>query len=312
MPLATPPSSSSTPATGRVGVARGGEPGPTLMRAAAHAGGLPTAPRGGTVLIKVNTNSGDLYPYSSNPRTVALLARHYMDMGATVVVGDRSFWGDGDTAGNFESNGIATACKTSGAQLRVFGDEEPWHELTALKYWVGPVRVPRLVMDADVVINLACAKTHFISGATLGLKNVLGLVHADDRARPGNLRSHDRDKLHHQVAEIHSALRPMFTIIDAFEALVAGGPTPQSGRPPKITRTGVVIAGADVIAVDAAGIALLRQEAASEEEVTQLPPWQSPILRAGVLAGLGVNGPEQMVWHSDPGLEALEDMARQS
>ena len=299
-------------ASGTVGVAQGAEAGPTLMRAAALGGGLPAAGRGGSVLIKVNTNSGDPYPYSSSPRTVALLARHYIDLGAQVVVGDRSFWGDRDTRGNFESNGIAGACKASGAQLRVFDDDEAWHELPALTHWVGPVRIPRIAMEADVVINLACAKTHFISGATLGLKNVLGLIHAEDRARPGNLRSHDASKLHQQVAEIHSALRPMFTIIDAFDALVAGGPTPQSGRPPKITRTGIVIAGTDIIAADAAGIGLLRREAESEEAIMRLPTWQSPILRAAIAAGLGTSSPDAMDWRADPELDGLKALAHQS
>ena len=299
-------------ALGLVGVAYGLEPGPTLLRAAAHAGGLPSVARGGTVLIKVNTNSGDPYPYSSSPRSVALLARHYLEAGAQVVVGDRSFWGDRDTRGNFESNGIAAACEAAGAELRVFDHDEPWQELPKLSNWVGPVRVPRLLMEADVVINLACAKTHFISAATLGLKNVLGAIHPEDRARPGNLRSHDREKLHHQVAEIHSVLRPMFTIIDAFEALVAGGPTPQSGRSPKILRAGIVIAGADVVAVDAVGIGLLRREAESEEAIVRLPTWQSPILRAAIARGLGISRPQQLVWQADPELEALEALARES
>jgi uncharacterized protein (DUF362 family) len=312
-PVATARTRSSlASALGLVGVAHGLEPGPTLLRATAHAGGLPSVARGGTVLIKVNTNSGDPYPYSSSPRTVAQLARHYLELGAHVIVGDRSFWGDRNTRGNFESNGLAAACESAGAELRVFDEKEPWHELPALTQWVGPVRVPRLLMEADVVINLACAKTHFISGATLGLKNVLGVIHAEDRARPGNLRSHDADKLHHQVAEIHSALRPMFTIIDAFDALVAGGPTPQSGRTPKIARTGIVIAGADVIAVDAVGIGLLRREAESEEAVMRHPTWQSPILRAAIARDLGISGPQQLVWQADPELEALEALARES
>lgn len=312
-PIAPLPARSSlASAPGLVGVAHGLEHGPTLLRATAHAGGLPSVARGGTVLIKVNTNSGDPYPYSSSPRSVALLARHFLEAGAHVIVGDRSFWGDRDTRGNFESNGIAAACEDVGADLRVFDHDEPWHELPTLNTWVGPVRVPRLLMSADVVINLACAKTHFISGATLGLKNVLGVIHPEDRARPGNLRSHDPEKLHHQVAEIHSVLRPMFTIIDAFDALVAGGPTPQSGRAPKIARTGLVIAGAEVIAVDAVGIGLLRREAESEEAIVRLPTWQSPILRAAIARGLGISAPEQLVWRSDPELESLEALARES
>ena len=134
-----------------------------------------------------------------------------------------------------------------------------WTELDPrlVPHWVAPVRVPTLAFKADQLINLACAKTHFITGVTLGLKNTLGLVCADDRAREGNLRSHDPSRIHQQYAEIHAALPVSFTVIDGFDALVSGGPTPGSGAPPKIVRTGVVLASRDAHAVEAEGRALL-------------------------------------------------------
>jgi uncharacterized protein (DUF362 family) len=293
-----------------VGGARRASADDALLAAVAHAGGLPDAGSGDVVLLKVNTNSGDPYPYSSRPGAVALLAEHYLRRGAHVVVGDRSFWGDRDTRGNLEANGIAAACAATGAELRVFDDAHPWHELPPLASWVGPVRVPRLVMQAKVVLNLACAKTHFISGATLGLKNGLGFVRAEDRARPGNLRSHDPDKLHHQIAELRAALPPMFTVLDGYDALVAGGPTPTSGRTPRVVQTGVVLAGHDPIAVDAAGLALLREYADEEEAVLGWTPWESPIVRAAMEHRLGIARPEALVWRADEGLEALQARLR--
>jgi uncharacterized protein (DUF362 family) len=318
-----PPSSASAPrradsaprgtnAPGLVGAARRHTADEALLAAIAHAGGLPHAGAGDLVLLKVNTNSGDPYPYSSRPGAVALLAEHYRRAGARVLVGDRSFWGDRDTRGTLEANGIAAACAATGAELRVFDDDHPWHELPPLASWVGPVRVPRVAMDAKVVLNLACAKTHFISGATLGLKNTLGFVRAEDRARPGNLRSHDPEKLHHQIAELRAAMPPMFTLLDGFEALVAGGPTPSSGRSPRITQTGVVLAGHDPIAVDAGGLALLRQHADQEEAVQGWSPWQSPVIRAAMAQGLGVARPEDLVWRGDEALAELEATARET
>jgi uncharacterized protein (DUF362 family) len=290
---------------GLVGAAQRHTADEALLAAVAHAGGLPDAGSGDVVLLKVNTNSGDPYPYSSRPGAVALLAEHYLRRGAHVVVGDRSFWGDRDTRGNLEANGIAAACAATGAELRVFDDAHPWHELPPLSSWVGPVRIPRLVMQAKVVLNLACVKTHFISGATLGLKNGLGFVRAEDRARPGNLRSHDPDKLHHQIAELRAALPPMFTVLDGYDALVAGGPTPTSGRTPRVVQTGVVLAGRDPVAVDALGLSLLRQLADDEEAVGAWPPWESPVLRAAIAHRLGVERPEALTWRADEGLEEL-------
>lgn len=231
-----------------------------IAQAVERAGGLPNVPRGGLVVLKVNSNSGDPAPYSSSPTLVAWVARAYVKQGVRVLVGDRSFWGDKDTAGNLERNGIAPAARSAGATCIAFEhDTVSGKELPAesLPSWVAPVRVPRALFEANAVINLACAKTHFITGVTLGLKNALGFVHADDRARPGNLRTHHRERIHQQIAELHRALPISFTIIDGYDALVTGGPTPSSGAPPTIVRTRVVLASRDAQVVEQDGRALL-------------------------------------------------------
>jgi uncharacterized protein (DUF362 family) len=231
-----------------------------ILEAVERAGGLPVVPRGGLVVLKVNTNSGDPAPYSLSPTLVSWVARAYVKQGVRVLVGDRSFWGDEDTAGNLERNGIAPAARNATATCVAFEhDTVTWKALPAesLPSWVAPIRVPSAVFEANAVINLACAKTHFITGVTLGLKNALGFVHADDRARPGNLRTHRRERIHSQIAELHRALPISFTIIDGYDALVTGGPTPSSGAPPTIVRTGVVLASRDAHAVEAEGRALL-------------------------------------------------------
>jgi uncharacterized protein (DUF362 family) len=224
-----------------------------LETAVEKAGGLPVVRKGGTVLLKVNTNSGDPAPYSTSPIVVAWFTPQYVAQGVRVVVGDRSFWGDHDTMGNLERNGIAPAARRAGAEVRAFETRNTeWTELdpSVVPSWIPPVRVPTLAMKADALINLACAKTHFITGVTLGKKNTLGLVCADDRAREGNLKTHDPRLIHRQYSEIHAALPIALTVIDGFDALVSGGPTPRSGAPPTIVRTGVVLASRDPDSVE--------------------------------------------------------------
>jgi uncharacterized protein (DUF362 family) len=231
-----------------------------IAAAVRSAGGLPRVPAGALVVVKVNCNSGDPAPYSSSPTLVQWVVEAFVSRGARVLVGDRSFWGDPDTAGNLERNGIAAAARAAGATVVPFEDDTvAWTTLDAarLPHWVGPVRVPSAVFEAACVVNLACAKTHFISGVTLGLKNVLGFVHADDRKRPGNLRVHVKERLTHQVAELHDALPIHFTIIDAFQALVTGGPTPTSGAPPTIVHPEIVLADVDSQRVEARAKQLL-------------------------------------------------------
>lgn len=252
-----------------------------------RAGGLGFVKRGDRVLLKVNTNSGDPFPYSTSPITVRTIARALIAAGARVSVGDRSFWGDDDTAGNLEANGIAGATRDAGAKLVVFDDAIDWVEIDPklVPHWKPPFRLPRIAVEADHVINLACLKTHFISGVTLGLKNLLGLVNATDRARPGNLRTHDAQLIHHQIADVHRAIAPRLTVIDGYRALIAGGPTRRDGSP-ATADLGVVLAGRERVALEISAIALLQKHAVRGEAIHATTPDKHPTILAARAAGL--------------------------
>jgi uncharacterized protein (DUF362 family) len=150
------------------------------------------------------------------------------------------------------------------------------------------------VLEADHVINLPCLKTHFITGCTLSLKNALGLVHPADRARPGNLRSHDPALIYRQVAEINRAYAPTLNVLDGFRALVTGGPTPQSGAGPTIVDARTIVVSSDRIAADLVGIALLQGLCPATEAVTRTAAWKSPTIAAAQDAGVGLNRPEDL------------------
>jgi uncharacterized protein (DUF362 family) len=258
-----------------------------VLAAIERVGGLGSVRRGDRVLLKVNTNSGDPYPYSTSPVTVHAITSVLVAAGAHVSVGDRSFWGDDDTKGNLEANGIAAAARAAGADVVGFDDAIDWIEVdpALVPHWRPPVRLPRMAFEAHHVINLACAKTHFITGATLGLKNWLGLVHAKDRARPGNLRTHDPDLIHHQIVDIHRALAPHLTVIDGYRALVGGGPTPQSGSI-AFAEPRVVFAGHERVALDVAAIAMLQRYAAAAEAIHATAPDLHPTIVAARAGGI--------------------------
>ncbi len=252
-----------------------------ILAAIEKVGGFDAVKPGDRVVLKVNTNSGDPYPFSTSPTAITAIAGALVARGAKVVVGDRSFWGDDDTIGNLEANGIAGAARDAGVEVISFDEEIEWVEADArlVPSWRPPVHLPRLVLEADHLFNLACAKTHFITGVTLGLKNLLGLVRAKDRARPGNLREHHADRIHHQIADIHRVITPRLTVIDGFKALVTGGPTRRDGTP-TIVDTGVVLAGSDRVAIDVAAIALLQQHAPRTEAVHGTRPERHPTILA--------------------------------
>jgi uncharacterized protein (DUF362 family) len=108
------------------------------------------------------------------------------------------------------------------------------------------ISVARAVLDADVNINLPQAKSHGAAMVSFGLKNAMGLVA-------------DRGAFHHAglskaVVDLARVYRPTLTILDATRALVTGGP----GGPGDTELPGCIVAGRDVVAVDAYGLGLAR------------------------------------------------------
>ncbi|MCP4448221.1 MAG: DUF362 domain-containing protein [Myxococcales bacterium] len=295
----------------------------TLSHAGTHAAAIGLAldalpalskvRRGDTILLKVNANSGDPFPYSTSPTMIRLLGGRLRDCGAQVIVGDRSFWGDPNTFGNLERNGIAAAARNVSAKVVSFDDDIDWIRIpeALVPHWRGRVRVPRYVRSCDQVINLPCVKTHFITSYTMALKNVLGLVHPEDRARRGNLRSHDAKRIYHQIADINKYVASDFHIIDGFRALITGGPTPQSGATSTIVSPGIIIGSKDPLAADAAGIALLRTLSPSTERVTSFQTWENPMLKAAMAAGIGKVGPKTLSisGSSIPNLARIKELA---
>jgi len=261
--------------------------------------GLGMIKAGQSVYLRVNSNSGDVYPYSTSPETLLAIGGMLRDIGVTDLrIGDRSFWGDQDTAGNLVANGIAAAAKKLGTTAKVYDDSVDWMEIPASSHpsWTGTVRLPVEVTTADHQIILSVVKTHFISQFTMSLKISLGLVHADDRARTGNLKVHDTKVLYKQIAQINQAFTPSLVVQDGYEAVISGGPTVNdrpSGAPTswKGGITGspkVFIVSTDRIAADVAGIAVLQTVSPAYEAVMKSKPFASPQIAAAVAAGVGI------------------------
>ena len=266
--------------------------------------GLGMIKAGQSVYLRVNANSGDPYPYSTSPDTLKAIGGMLQDIGVTDIrVGDRSFWGDQDTAGNLQANGITAAAKAIGATAKVYDDDVEWIELPSDSHpnWTGTVRLPTEVTTADHMIVLSVVKTHFISQVTMALKISLGLVHADDRARDGNLKSHNTSVLYKQIAQINKAFTPSLIVQDGYKAVTSGGPTvgdtppgaPSSWRDNAVGNPKIFIVSTDRIAADVGGIAVLQTVCPEYEKVTQTAPFENPQITAAIAAGLGIASAEE-------------------
>jgi uncharacterized protein (DUF362 family) len=96
-------------------------------------------------------------------------------------------------------------------------------------------------LAADVYINVPVAKHHTLSGLTLGLKNVMGIM--------GGNRGSIHKQLDTALADVNAAFRPHLTIIDATRILTAHGP--QGGDLKDVKVLNKVIASTDTVAADA-------------------------------------------------------------
>jgi uncharacterized protein (DUF362 family) len=90
------------------------------------------------------------------------------------------------------------------------------------------------------------------------------------------------------IAEINAAYSPKLIVMDGLEAFVDGGPS--TGR--KVTGD-VVVAGTDRVAVDAVGVAILKELGSNEAIMGRKIFDQEQIARA-VELGLGVSSPRQI------------------
>jgi len=253
----------------------------------------PTDWNGKQVLVKPNFNSADPAPGSTHPDVLQTVVASLHDGGAAgVTVVDRS--GMGNTQSVFERLGVDEMVEAIGGQLRALDDlaDEEWEMVDVPNsHWQQGFPFPRLVGNADVVVQLCCLKTHRYGGHfTLSLKNSVGLV---AKYRPGDNYNY-MNELHtspHQrtmIAEINAAYTPDLVILDGVEAFVRGGPA----RGDRVAAN-VMLAGSDRVALDAVGVALLRHFGTTSE-VSHGPIFEQEQIARAVELGLGVAGPDQI------------------
>jgi len=104
--------------------------------------------------------------------------------------------------------------------------------------------LPRTALAADLLVSMPKMKTHHWAGATLGMKNLFGLV-------PGGVYGWPKNVLHwagidESIADLQRPFPHVFTIVDGIVGMEGNGPIQGKPKP-----TGVIVSGSDRVAVDA-------------------------------------------------------------
>lgn len=248
--------------------------------------------KGKNVLLKPNFNTADAFPGSTHNDTLIHLINHLKSMGAAeITIGERS--GPPDTADVMADKGIVELCKKLGVGLINFEDlpDDGWvHVKPEKSTWLRGFDVAKPVLDAECVVTTCCLKTHAYGGVfTLSLKLSVGIT-----------RKRNMAELHasflgmrKMIAEINQAYTPGLVVLDGIEAFTDGGPGHGTRK-----RATVIMAGTDRVAIDAAGVAVLKDLGSTKEIMNKKIFEQEQISRAAEL-GLGVTRPEDIEIRTD-------------
>ena len=250
------------------------------------------------VFLKPNYNSADPAPGSTHPDVLRALASWLGDAGAdSITIGDRS--GMGDTRRVMEQLGVFDLADELGLENVVFDDlaADDWVSQPASgTHWSRGFALARPAMEADALVMACCLKTHRYGGHfTLSLKNAVGLA-ASQIPGEGHDYMHELHSSSDQramIAEINTGFTPALVVMDGVEAFVNGGP--DSGER---AASRVVLAGSDRVALDAAGVAVLRL-LGTTPEVSRGPVFSQAQIARAVELGLGVQRPEDIQFVTD-------------
>lgn len=266
-----------------VAIVRGTDPAQMVHEAISLIGGIKSiVKKGDTVLIKPSIclpmppEEGD----STDPEIVATLIRLSKKAGASrVIVGESSCWGL-YTPDSFEISGVAEASRNAGAELSYF-DEEARVEVEIPDGIIfRKASIPKIVTEVDVIINVPKMKNNFVTMVTLGIKNFLSLLTPDDRYDIH--RGVNGVELSYALVDLLKVVKPRLTLIDGILAMEGFGP--HTGD---LTRMDLVIAGKNVVSVDAVASEIMGYQA-MEIPTTQIASRQH--LGIGELSGIEIKG----------------------
>lgn len=244
------------------------------------------SPKGKKVFIKPNFNTADPTPGSTHNDTLAQLVEEIRKRGAAgITVGDRS--GPADTQKVLEDKGIVKLAEKFNFELVNFTklEEKDWLFFKPNgSHWESGFYMARPVIETQYPVSTYCLKTHQYGGVfTLALKLTVGSA-----PRRQMRELHRSPNMRKMIAELNHKYRPHLLVMDGVEAFVDGGPMTGTKK-----QGNVILAGTDPVAMDAVGVAILK-EMGSNDAIMGTKIYEQEQIKRAVELGLGVGKPEQI------------------
>jgi uncharacterized protein (DUF362 family) len=243
--------------------------------------------KGKDVLIKPNFNTADRCPGSTHNDTLVALIDTLWEMGAkSISLGERSY---PPTVEVMKDKGIIPLLEERDVRIINFDDLEKrdWVEFRPKdSHWKNGFRIARPIIEAEYLVSTCCLKTHQYGGVfTMSLKLHVGVVPTSRHGYNYMSELHSSPHQRQMIAEINAPFKPQLIVLDGVDAFVDGGP--MTG---KRANGNVFLAATDRVAIDAAGVALLKVLGSNRAIMTHKIFDHEQIARAAEL-GLGAASP---------------------
>ena len=243
--------------------------------------------KGKDVLLKPNFNTADPFPASTHNDTLTNLILHLKEMGAkNITIGERS--GPSHTSDVLKEKGIYELCKRLDVGLVNFEElsKSEWVRIKPEKSnWRNGFDVAKPIIDSECIVTTCCLKTHGYGGVfTMSLKLSVGITNKKNM----NELHTSILSMRKMIAEINLAYSPSLILMDGIEAFVDGGPMSGTKK-----RGDVIVAGTDRIAIDAVGIAILK-DLGSNKSIMEKKIFEQEQIARAVELGLGISKPEDI------------------
>lgn len=238
-----------------VGIGRGEDYEEVTKKAVENAGGLKDIiHKGDTVLIKPNICTWDKAgaPTITDYRTVQTITNLALQYGASkVIVAEGTICGNAFDPVNLRISKYGTLKGVCLLDLNSFSKED-CYELKPPKSLTGKALfIPKIYMDADVVIDIAKLKTHVVTKASLSLKNAIGVTSGRIYGLADRTSIHSLG-LDEAIIDLNRIRKPDFAMI---EGIVGGqGEGPLNNTPVK---SNIIFAGKDLVALDTVAITFM-------------------------------------------------------
>jgi uncharacterized protein (DUF362 family) len=199
--------------------------------------------KGGKVVVKPNVLTGrpPEYATTTSPELMTAVIKMCWEAGAGgVTVFDNP---TSNARAAFETCGLAKAVSDAGAKLVYLSDRNydtvnipQGKVLTSWEFVTD-------ALTADSLINLALPKDHGTSGATMTMKNLMGIM--------GGRRGSIHNGFAQKIVDVNTLVKPTLAILDAYRVLFRNGPTGGSLDDVRLAKT--LVAGTNQVSIDAYG-----------------------------------------------------------